>query len=70
MKRHDFKYLTKRESLILELLTEGYENNEIAGKLYVSIHTVKAHISAILRKLNAKNRTQAVYIAILEGLIQ
>ena len=61
--------LTEREENILYLLTEGYENGEIADAIGVSPHTVKAHISVILKKLDAKNRTHAVYKALKEGVI-
>lgn len=51
--------LTNREKEVLELLKCGYTNKEIAQKLYVSISTSKAHVTAILCKLNVKNRLQA-----------
>ena len=51
--------LTNREQEVLELLKCGYTNKEIAQKLYVSISTSKAHVTAILCKLNVKNRLQA-----------
>jgi len=62
--------LTQRENDILDLMFEGYDNTEIADMIFVSRHTVKAHISAILRKLEAKNRTNAVYIALKTNLIE
>lgn len=55
--------LTKREKEVLELLAKGYTNPEIAQMLYISPHTVKAHVAAILKKLNAKNRLLAVVAA-------
>lgn len=55
--------LTDREIITLQYLAKGYENKEIADTIFVSTHTVKDHVSAILRKLNARNRTHAVYIA-------
>lgn len=60
--------LTKREKLILKYISEGYDNQEIAEKIYVSIHTVKAHVSAIIKKLNAKNRTHAACQAVRLGI--
>lgn len=63
------KKLTEREVDILKLITKGYDNNQISKKIFVSIHTVKAHISSIIRKLDAKNRTNAVYIAIKNHMI-
>ncbi len=61
--------LTKREVAILRLITQGYGNIQISKSIFVSTHTVKAHISSIIRKLNAKNRTNAVYIAIKNHLL-
>lgn len=55
--------LTNREKEVLELLAKGYTNPEIAQMLYISPHTVKAHVAAILKKLNAKNRLLAVVAA-------
>ena len=51
--------LTKREIEVVKLLIEGFENEEIAEKINISTHTVKAHISGIMKKLDAKNRTEA-----------
>lgn len=61
--------LTDREILILKLLTKGLENDEISREIFVSIHTVKAHVSSIIKKLNAKNRTNAVYLALKNNII-
>ena len=61
--------LTNREITILKLITQGYDNLEISKTIFISIHTVKAHISKIIKKLNAKNRTNAVYIAIKNNLL-
>lgn len=61
--------LTEREVAVLRLITLGYWNNQISKIIFISIHTVKAHISSIIRKLNAKNRTNAVYIAVKNNLL-
>lgn len=61
--------LTKQELKILKLVTLGYANDEISKTVFLSIHTVKAHISTILKKLEAKNRTNAVYIAFKNNLL-
>lgn len=61
--------LCDREREVLDLLTHGYENKQIADKLFISTHTVKACISGILKKLEAKNRTEAVSIALRNKLI-
>ena len=60
--------LSERELKILALMSLGYENREIADKIFVSTHTVKAHVSAIIRKLGAKNRTHAACQAIRIGI--
>ena len=52
--------MSKREYEILQLMAEGLSNQEIAERIFVSIHTVKTHVSNILLKLDAKRRTQAV----------
>ncbi|MEE9216189.1 MAG: response regulator transcription factor [Anaerolineales bacterium] len=61
--------LTKREHEVLELLAEGLSNRSIAYKLEISEHTVKYHVNAILRKLGAQSRTEAVVRATRSGLI-
>jgi DNA-binding NarL/FixJ family response regulator len=50
--------LTEREWDIVTLIADGLDNQDIAGRLYLSEGTVRNHISAILQKLNLKNRTQ------------
>jgi DNA-binding CsgD family transcriptional regulator len=55
--------LSKRQMQILELLGEGKTNAEIAKELFRSPHTIKLHVSAILKQLNVKSRTQAALIA-------
>ena len=52
--------LSKREIEVLELITKGYSNPEIAEKLYVSNNTIKTHIKHIYTKLDVKNRVQAI----------
>jgi NarL family two-component system response regulator LiaR len=52
--------LSKRELEILGLLAQGHSNQEIAGKLFVSLSTVKTHIQNLFDKLEVKRRTQAV----------
>jgi DNA-binding NarL/FixJ family response regulator len=61
--------LTTREHEVLELLAEGLSNRSIAYKLEISEHTVKFHVNAILRKLGAQSRTEAVVRATRSGLI-
>ena len=52
--------LSKRELEILGLLAQGYSNQEIAAKLFVSLSTVKTHIQNLFEKLDVKRRTQAI----------
>ena len=60
--------LTQRENDILALLSEGRSNREIAGALFLSEKTVKAHLAAIFRKLGVTNRTQAAMMAVQMGV--
>jgi DNA-binding NarL/FixJ family response regulator len=60
--------LTQREHDILALLSEGRSNRSIAGNLYLSEKTVKAHLAAIFRKLGVTNRTQAAMMAVQLGV--
>ena len=52
--------LSEREIEVLQLIAEGLANQDIASKLYLSLHTVKGHARNIYGKLGVKNRTQAV----------
>jgi DNA-binding NarL/FixJ family response regulator len=60
--------LTSREREILELMAEGANNGMIATRLTISRHTVKFHVAAILAKLGARTRTEAVALALRRGL--
>lgn len=61
--------LTQRELEILNLVTTGDTNHEIAAKLQVSIHTVKTHMRKILSKLHQERRYEAALFALRQGLI-
>jgi DNA-binding CsgD family transcriptional regulator len=67
-KREDLG-ITRRELEILELISRGMSNREIAQKLFVSENTVKTHSSRVFDKLGAKRRTQAVQLGKELGLI-
>lgn len=61
--------LTPRELEVLRLMSDGLVNKEIAGKLGISDHTAKFHVAAVLQKLNAASRAEAVAIGMRGGLI-
>ena len=52
--------LSMRELEVLQVIAEGLSNQEVANRLYLSLHTVKVHARNIYAKLGVKNRTQAV----------
>lgn len=72
--QHPFQYpitpLSTREMEVLELLKSGKTNKAIAAELFISERTVKFHVSTLLSKLQAQNRTDAVQIAVKRGLIK
>lgn len=61
--------LTARERDILRLLAKGYDNQTIADELFISLKTVKTHVSNILAKLEVDDRTQAVVYAFKHHLV-
>jgi len=61
--------LTARERQVAELLVEGASNKVIARRLDISVHTAKFHVGAVLEKLGAVNRSDAVAIALRDGLV-
>jgi DNA-binding NarL/FixJ family response regulator len=67
--RRCFGELSPRELRVLRLLADGYRTSEIARELAYSERTIKHSISALTSRLQLRNRTQAVAIAVREGLI-
>jgi DNA-binding NarL/FixJ family response regulator len=61
--------LTPREIEVLQLLSEGLGNKEIASRLNISEHTAKFHVASIMGKLGAASRTEAVTLGIRHGLL-
>lgn len=59
--------LSSREGEILECISEGMTNKEIADRLFLSPETVKTHVSRMLKKIGARNRTEAVVRALEYG---
>jgi DNA-binding NarL/FixJ family response regulator len=64
-----FEKLTMRETEVLQYISQGLPNKQIASMLYISEHTVKFHISSIYIKLGVTNRTEAAHIGLSYGLI-
>ena len=62
--------LTGREIEVLRLLARGARNKEMAGELFITVHTVKFHIENLYRKLGVRARTEALRIASQQGLLQ
>jgi DNA-binding NarL/FixJ family response regulator len=61
--------LTRREKEVLQLITQEFTNQEIADKLFISLHTVDNHRSSLLQKLDVKNTAGLVKKAIENGLV-
>ncbi|WP_119066537.1 response regulator [Aggregatilinea lenta] len=62
--------LTERELQVLELVTRGLSNQEIAAELSITLKTVKAHVSSILQKLGLENRVQATLYALRHQIVE
>lgn len=65
-----YEELTSRELEILLLMAQGESNQEISEKLFISLKTVKTHVSNVLMKLDVEDRTQATIYAFKKGLIK
>ena len=61
--------LTPRQREVLSLIVEGLDNREIADRLGISERTARAHVSAVLHRLGAANRTQAAVAAVQKGML-
>lgn len=62
--------ISRRESEVLELISQGLSNQEIADKLFVSLNTVKTHSARLFEKLEVNSRTKAIHKAKELGLIR
>ena len=62
--------LTNREREVLQLIAQGKSNQEIATELFITLKTVKTHVSNILAKLDVEDRTQAAIYALKHGLVK
>ena len=61
--------LSERETEVLALVAKGRTNREISGDLYITVNTVKVHLSNILEKLQVRNRQQAGMLALEKGIV-
>lgn len=62
--------ISNREEEVLQLVADGLGTSEIAAKLFISQKTVKNHLASIYEKLNARDRTQAVLMAVKMGIVK
>lgn len=62
--------LSPREREVTSLLVDGASNKLIARRLGISVHTAKFHVTAVIRKLGAHNRSEAVAMALKDGLVE
>lgn len=62
--------LSRREIEIIKLIAEEYTTNEIADKLFISLHTVESHRKNILRKTNSRNLAGLIKYAVKEGIVE
>ena len=62
--------LSRRERLVLSELANGHATEDIAHELFLSPHTVRSHVKAAMRKLDARTRAHAVAIALSAGAIE
>ena len=67
--RNERVSLTARETEVLSLIVEGLSNKEIMNQLHISQGTVKLHVSHLLEKLGAADRTQAAILAVRRGFV-
>jgi DNA-binding NarL/FixJ family response regulator len=68
--RDEDRLISPREEEVLQLIAEGCSTPEVAARLYISQKTVKNHLASIYEKLNARDRTQAVLLAVRMGIVK
>jgi len=66
---HRKQLLSRREEEILRLVADGASSTEIADRLFISIKTVKNHLTSIYQKLGSRDRTQAILQAVRLGIV-
>jgi two-component system response regulator NreC len=67
--RENLQLFTRREREILNLIAEGYKDEEIADDLEVSVKTIEKHLENLMRKWNLRNRSSIIHCAFEKGLI-
>lgn len=70
LKHYPHELLTNRENEVVQLISKGYTNQEIADELYITLKTVKTHVSNILSKLDVEDRTQVAIYAFRHDLVK
>jgi DNA-binding NarL/FixJ family response regulator len=68
--KSEYEKLSDREREVLQLVAEGYTNQDIADKLFISVKTVLRHRTSVMEKLGFHNRTELIKYAISKGLIE
>lgn len=61
--------LTERELELIKYLVEGFDNKQIAAKMFVTVADVKFHMTTVMEKFGVKNRTCVAIIAVVIGLV-
>lgn len=69
-RQYPHELLTNRENEVLQLISKGYTNQEIADELFITLKTVKTHVSNILSKLDVEDRTQVAIYAFRHDLVE
>ncbi|GAA0484173.1 response regulator transcription factor [Alkalibacterium sp. s-m-22] len=70
LKHYPHELLTNRENEVVQLISKGYTNQEIADELFITLKTVKTHVSNILSKLDVEDRTQVAIYAFRHDLVK
>ena len=63
------KKLSPKEFEVIGYIVLGWTNKQIADKLCITVDTVKAHMTSIMRKLGVSNRAKAIYVAIKNNIV-
>jgi len=69
-KPEEERLVSRREEEVLQLIADGCSTGEVAQRLYISQKTVKNHLASIYEKLDARDRTQAVLLAVRMGIVK